>query len=258
MELLKSAKRRSRLSDILYVAFNVLFAAAVFGFTVAFTPPYFAYLLVLLSKWRVFAVRPRFWFANLQANMVDVLVGLSIVTLIWQGSESLALQIFLAVLYGIWLLVLKPQSRRRWVVMQASISQFLAITALFSLSYLAYASIIVALGWVIGYVAARHVLMHHEESEATLLSLFWGLVSAELAWLAYHSTTAYGVPDVLLIPQVALITAVLGFAIYTLYQKYRENDGVASFKGIGRKLLFSGLLLILLIGREIATVIQTL
>lgn len=258
MELLKSAKRRSRLSDILYVAFNLIFAAAVFGFTVAFTPPFFAYLLVLLSKWRVFAVRPRFWFANLQANMVDVLVGLSIVTLIWQSSESLSLQIFLAVLYGFWLLVIKPRSRRSWVVMQASISQFLAITALFSLSYLAYASVIVAIGWVIGYAAARHVLMYHDESEATLLSLVWGLVSAELAWLAYHSTTAYGVPDVLLIPQVALITAVLGFAVYSLYHNYLQNDGSPSLQGIGKRLLFSGLLLVLLIGREIATVIQTL
>jgi hypothetical protein len=38
-----------------------------------------ALALVVLSKWRMFAVRPRFWAANIRANGVDLMVGLSIV-----------------------------------------------------------------------------------------------------------------------------------------------------------------------------------
>ena len=66
MELIKSAARRSKLSDVAYVVLNLRLAGAVFGLTVAFTPPYLAYLLIILSKWRVFAVRPRFWLANMR------------------------------------------------------------------------------------------------------------------------------------------------------------------------------------------------
>src|SRR6266436_394230 len=38
--------------------------------------------LVLLSKWRMLAVRPRFWPAIIRANAVDIVVGLSAVLFI--------------------------------------------------------------------------------------------------------------------------------------------------------------------------------
>jgi hypothetical protein len=38
-----------------------------------------AVLLILLSKWRMFAVQPRYWIANLIANGVDIMVGVALV-----------------------------------------------------------------------------------------------------------------------------------------------------------------------------------
>src|SRR5689334_12973237 len=38
-----------------------------------------AVLLVLLSKWRLVAVRPRYWLTNLIASSVDLVVGISLI-----------------------------------------------------------------------------------------------------------------------------------------------------------------------------------
>src|ERR1017187_6909274 len=53
--------------------------------------------LILLSKWRMFAVRPRFWPAIIRANAVDIMVGLSAV-LFMANSTSGYLQLLWAVL----------------------------------------------------------------------------------------------------------------------------------------------------------------
>ncbi len=34
--------------------------------------------LILLSKWRMFAVRPRFWAVNVRANAIDIIIGVSV------------------------------------------------------------------------------------------------------------------------------------------------------------------------------------
>ena len=74
MDLLKMHKRRSRLSEVAYVVLNIGLAAMVFAIVYTANSPWLAIAAVLLSKWRVLAVRPRFWFANLIANMVDILL----------------------------------------------------------------------------------------------------------------------------------------------------------------------------------------
>ncbi len=56
-----------------------------------------AFSVVLLSKWRMLAVRPRFWPANVRANAVDILVGLSIVVFMSHTSSAL-LQLLYAAL----------------------------------------------------------------------------------------------------------------------------------------------------------------
>src|SRR3954447_5805850 len=61
-----------------------------------------AILLIFLSKWRMFAVRPRYWLANLVANGVDIIVGISLV-LFMANTSIVWWQIFWTVLYAIWL-----------------------------------------------------------------------------------------------------------------------------------------------------------
>lgn len=225
MELIKLAARRSAWGDAIYVILNLAYAAVLFGLVLAFTPPWLAYLVVVLSKWRVFAVRPRFWFANMQASVADVLVGLSFVTLVWLSGDRLLLQILLLGLFVAWLIFVKPRSSRGWVKLQAGLGQFFGLTALMSLTYESIASVVVLAAWLIGYAMARHVLTSFaDESERTLISLVWGLVIAQLAWLAHHWTIAYTVSGGVKVPQVAITAGLLGFLAVRVYEALRSED----------------------------------
>src|SRR5690348_5292605 len=63
--------------------------------------------LVLLSKWRMLAVRPRFWPAIIRANAVDIIVGLSAVLFMAHSPNGYS-QLLWAGLYAAWLIILKP------------------------------------------------------------------------------------------------------------------------------------------------------
>lgn len=249
MELIKSAARRSKLSEVTYIALNLAFAGTIFGLTVLFDPPIVAYLLVLLSKWRVLAVRPRFWFANVQTNIVDVLVGLSAVTLIWLAAGSLMVQLLLAVLFAAWLLIIKPRSKRSWVLLQAGISQFVALTALFSVAYRWPSVLVVLVAWLIGYSAARHALGAYDEEHETLLALVWGFVIAEFAWLAYHWTIAYTIISELKVPQIAMIVGLFGFVGIKLYAGYHDTDKPFKLGDLRWPLLFALAVIVMLLVR---------
>lgn len=250
MELIKSVARRSQVSDIIYVTLNIALALAILVMTVAFQPPILAYLLVLLSKWRVFAVRPRFWWANLQTNMVDVLVGFSVVTLIWQASGALIAQILLAVLFVAWLLVIKPRSSRRYVVLQAGLAQFFALAALFSGAHVFDSAIVVAICFLIGFVSARHVLTAYEDTHVTLLSAVWGFFLAELGWLGYHWVVAYGVVENLMLPQIAIIAGLAGFVTIRFIDAAAHGHKLSSH--LRAPMLFAGAVLAILLLRELS------
>jgi len=249
MELIKFVSRRSRLGEITYDVLNLVYAGLLLALVITFDPPVLAYVLVLLSKWRVFAVRPRFWLANVQSNLIDTIVGLSVVTLMWLASGNEWTQIAMAVLFAGWLVIVKPRSKIRWVLAQAGVGQFLGLMALFSVSYQLPAIIVVAGASIIGYAAARHALTAHKtESDRMLLSLTWVFVVAELAWLSYHWTIAYVLGAQLAIPQIAIITTLIGFAAVKIYGAY-ENDGKIEFAELRWPVLFAALILVLLLGR---------
>lgn len=252
MDLIKSVARRSKLSDVVYITLNLAVAAAVLGLTVAFQPPYVAYLLVIVSKWRVFAVRPRFWWANLQTNMVDLVVGICAVTLIWQASGTFIIQLLLALLYAGWLLIIKPRSSRKFIILQAGISQFLGLTALFSVAHHLDSSLIVGACFMIGLVTARHILSSYEDEDITLLSVVWGFLLAELGWLCYHWVVAYDITTSLLLPQVAILAGLLGFVAIRFYDaKYHKKSLT---KHLRAPVLFSLAVLSILLIRELSVI----
>lgn len=254
MELIKSAAKRSRVSDIVYIILNLVLVVGVLVLTLAFSPPYLAYLLVVISKWRVFAVRPRFWWANLLTNTVDLLVGISTVTLIWQASGAILAQLLIAILYAGWLLVLKPRSNRSSMLMQASISQFLSLTALFSVAHLVDSSVIVIACWLLGYVVARHVMLAYDEEDQTSLSFVWGFLMAELGWLAYHWTVAYDITANLLVPQVAIIAGLFGFVCAKFYDA--QFHGQKLGKRLRAPTLFAIAVIAILLIRELSVIIR--
>lgn len=246
MELIKSAARRSLVSDILYIVLNLGLAGGVFALVYA-DLAYLAFIFVVLSKWRVFAVRPRFWFANFQANLVDLLVGLSATTLILLAVGSPVVQAALAALYAVWLIALKPRTKRKWVVIQAAVSQFVSLWALFSVAYLVPVIVVVAVAWLIGYATARHTLTIYDEEERTFMSLVWGLLLAQIAWIAYHWTIAYTPFSNVTIPQVAIIVAALGFASVKVYEYLCDQADKKKRDGLRAPLVFCGVLLFIIV-----------
>lgn len=240
MEFLKLVRRRSFLSEVVYTVLNIAFAVAlvvVIHFTDSIP---LALGLVLISKWRVLAVRARYWFANIRSNLIDIIVSVSVVLHLYTIDTSnltdvrkLTLLGIATVLYIVWLLFIKPRSKRSFVAAQAGIAILIGTAALYTISFSWPASAVVIGMWLIGYSAANHVLnTYDDETHVLFLSLSWSVIFAEIGWVAYHWTIAYSLPVVtsLLVPQVAIITTLIGFVAYKAYnsfyhhQKIRTND----------------------------------
>lgn len=241
MNILKLPKHKSAISDLAYIALNVGLAVVLLVVVLAVHSPLPAFAIVLLSKWRVLAVRPRFWFKNIQSNLVDIIVGLSVVVLLQAASGAVALQVIIAALYAVWLLFIKPRSKRSYVVFQAGAALFLGTNALFMVSPEWPAAIVVLLMWVIGYATARHILSHYRESDRTFFSMIWGLIMAELGWLNYHWAFAYNLPGFsgIALSQTALVVLVLGFLVSQAYDSYHQNEGMVRANDIMLPTIFS-------------------
>lgn len=232
MELLKLHRRRSRLSDVAYVALNIGLALAVLAVTLSTQNIWLPLLTIIISKWRVLAVRPRFWWQNILANSVDLIVGISYVLFLYATAGAISLQIGLTAVYIIWLLFIKPRSKRAFVVFQAGAALFTGTTALSMVAYGVDTFFFVLGMWAIGYVTARHVLIHYEFPVMGFFSLVWGLVMAEIAWFSHSWLFAYELPasGSLKLSQLALIVTLLGFvaeralASHHVHGNVRSND----------------------------------
>lgn len=255
MEFLRAARRKSLFSETIYVLLNVLLAIGVLSVVWAINSPLPAFALILLSKWRVLAVRPRYWFANIQANLVDIIVSLSFVVLLYAaggtraGGTAFVVQVALTILYALWLLVLKPRTRRSLVVAQAGVAVLVGVAALYMVAFEWPSSVVVIAMWVIGYSAARHVLTAHSEEQTNLLSFIWGLVFAELGWLAYHWTIAYSLPFApgIDLPQIAIIALGFSFVAERVYDSYVHHGTVRTVDILMPTLLTVSVIAILLV-----------
>ncbi len=266
MQFLKFVRKRSFLSELIYTILNVALAVGVLLIVLYTEAVWLAILLVIVSKWRVFAVRPRYWWANLRSNMVDFIFSISIVLHMYtinavpiEASPKLALLIGLTLVYIVWLLFIKPRSKRLFITIQAGATAFLGISALFTISFSWPVSIVVALAWLIGYAAARHVLSSYdEETHGLFLGLVWGLVVAEIAWVSYHWAIAYPLPifPSLMLPQAALVVTLVSFLAYKVYDSFYHHSKVR-MSDVLLPLLFtiSVLLVLLVVFNRVGTAI---
>ena len=195
-------------------------------------------VIILLSKWRMFAVRPRFWASNVRANAVDLMVGLSIV-LFMTHSGGWLIQALWAVLYGIWLVVIKPRSGVPLITTQAFIGQFTALSAL----YLTWAGGpvygLTLLSGLFCFLAARHFLDAFDEPYAKMLAYVWGYFGAALTWLLSHWLLFYrGVA------QPTLLLSTVGYGLAVLY--YLDHNDRLS-KGVRRQFIFIMMAIILVV-----------
>jgi hypothetical protein len=235
--ILTKIKPTSGFSSFLHSALVLVLPIAVF-ILVTLNFVQLAFSIIVLSKWRMFAVRPRFWATNVRANAIDMMVGLSIVVFMMH-TQSLGIRIGWAVLYAAWLLFIKPARGILMVTAQAFIGQLTALMAL----YLAWASgPIYGLTLLTGlfcFFAARHFLEGFDEPYARLLAYIWGYFGAALGWLLSHWLLFYrGVS------QPALLLSFLGYGIAVIY--YLDHFNKLN-KGLKRQFLFVMLAVVIVI-----------
>jgi hypothetical protein len=228
MRPLHKLKPANGISSVLHLLLVLVLPLLVFILVrLNFAVP--AFILIVLSKWRVFAVHPRFWAANLRANSVDLMVGFSAVLFI-AHYDSIGIQLMWMVLYGIWLTAVKPGASLGSVAAQACIAQFVALSAL----YLTWADgpvfgLVLATGAICA-LAARHFLDAFDEPYARMLAWFWGYFAAALAWLTSHWLLFYGG-----IALPTLLLSTLGYGMAGLY--YLDHNDRLS-RGVRRQIVF--------------------
>jgi hypothetical protein len=149
-----------------------------------------AFMLIALSKWRMFAVRPRFWPANIRANAVDIIVGVSVLVFMIQ-APSVGVQLLWTFVYAGWLIVLKPGSTVVYTSIQAMVGFVFGLQAI----YIAWGgaplyALVLATG-LLCFLVARHFFDSFDEPYARLLSYLWGYFGAALMWLLGHMLIVY-------------------------------------------------------------------
>lgn len=185
--------------------------------------------LVLLSKWRMFAVRPRFWPAIIRANAVDITVGVSAV-LFMSNSQNGYFQLLWAGLYAAWLLIIKPATGTFMVAAQAMIAQLCGLMAIFLVWADGPLLGLIFVTGLVCYVSARHFFDNFDEPYAKLLSYLWAYFGAALIWLLGHWLLFYGI-----IAQPTLILSMVGYGLAVLYY-FDHTDRLSS--GLRRQFLF--------------------
>ena len=190
--------------------------------------PILALIAILFSKWQVFLVKPRFWWANIKFCAVDLIFKLSILSLtifsqikiealINKSSVSLhIMQLSLMLLYLFWNLYLRTKTDPLKMLFQSLLSQFLGLTSLAWLSGFISPVIPIPLAilgaWLISYATSQHTLYAYEESAIPQLSSFWALISTTLFFLqiiwAQNFTFFSGL---IYIPLLPIVTVGLGF-----------------------------------------------
>lgn len=236
--LLRNLKPASGIAHFLHLLLVFVLPVAVFVL-VRLDFVQLALSVVVLSKWRMFAVRPRFWPANIRANAVDLMVGLSIVVFISQNTGSLAVQLLWTVLYAAWLLFIKPGSGVPMVTAQAFLGQLAALSALYLVWKDGSTAGLTLLTGLFCFLAARHFLDVFNEPYARMLAYFWGYFGAAMAWLLSHWLLFYhGVA------QPTILLGTLGYGMAVLYY-LDHNDRLSS--SVRRQFIFIMVAIVLVV-----------
>lgn len=252
-EIIRTTKKKDVFTSLLHILFNLLMAGGSLLLLLLFPDsPWAAIGLVIVSKFRVFAVKPRFWAPNILSNLTDFIFCCGIVILTWSagmngGSNALIYQLILTVIYASWLIFLKPLTKPGPVLVQAGLSQFVGLVALFSVADYLPVPIVTLMCFGIGFAVARHILMLHKERQYTLLALVWGFILAQLGFLGYHWSLTYNFGEIIHIPEIAVIVAILAFVTERFYNSYRENDGKIKQEDVLLPALFGTIALLIIL-----------
>ncbi|MBR0431242.1 hypothetical protein IJJ05_03060 [Candidatus Saccharibacteria bacterium] len=221
-------KSRNIASNLVHVFLNILLGVGAVLITVLSSSPILGILLVLVSKWRVFAVRKRYLWLNIKSNLVDIIVGISIVILaFYAGGAFLVVDFLLMLIYCVWLLFIKPLSSETANLVQSLFAVFLGVSAAVIMSSNLDVIVLVLLTFLIGYAASRHILAQSDDKDYTLTTLVCGLVFSEVAFLCYSWSIIYTFGSTgIRIPQIAIILTIFAFVYNYARQamiKYQDD-----------------------------------
>ena len=242
-------KSRNIASSALHIFLNVLLGIGAVATTIMSGSPLIGIILVIASKWRVFAVRPRYILTNLKASLVDLIVGISIVLLTYYtGTTVLPVDFVLAVFYCIWLILIKPLTSETANLAQSLIAVFLGISATTIMAANHNPIMIVALAFFIGFAAARHVLIQTNSRDFLLTTLVCGLIFSEIAWLCHSWTIIYTFGTTgIRIPQLAIILTIFAFVYNSARQAIIKHQEDFKFKDIFAPVVFSIILITIIV-----------
>ena len=237
-------KSRNIASNAVHIFLNILLGLGAVLITVFSGNPALGIILVVVSKWRIFAVRSRYLWINIKSNLIDLIVGISIVLLSFVSGTSLApIHFILAALYVVWLLFIKPMSSENANLAQSLIGVFLGISATTLLTANLESLWSVLAAFIIGYAASRHVLAQTNDEDFTLTTFVCGLVFAEIAWLCHTWSIVYtfGASGIR-IPQTAIVLTIFAFIYNYARQAMIKFQDDFRFKHIMGPVIFGALL----------------
>ena len=237
-------KSRSIASNMVHIFLNILLGVGSVLVTVLSASPLLGLLLVLLSKWRVFAVRGLYLWLNIKSNLVDMVVGVSVVLLAYYAGASLMPgDVLLAIFYCAWLLFIKPMSSEKATLAQSLIAVFLGMSAAAIMTANLDAIVLVLLAFLVGYAASRHVLVQSSDKDFTLTTLVCGLVFSEVAWLCQSWAIIYTFGESgIRIPQIAIILTIFAFVYNYARQAMIKYQDDFRFKHILGPMVFGVIL----------------
>jgi len=214
-KLASRIKPKNGFANLVHIGLNALLPALIYILVQIEELWPLAISLVFLSKWRMLAVRPRYWAANIRANAIDIMVGVSTVIFMISTFSS-KWQVIWALVYVAWLVILKPGTSTIFISLQAAIAQLTSLMALFLISGELPLYVLVISSWLICYLSARHFFTSFDEPYTQLYSHLWAYFAAALVWVLGHWLLFYNV-----LAQPTLFLTVIGYSLASMY--YLDN-----------------------------------
>lgn len=229
---------KDRLFSILYSSLKSLLPIFIFIFAVVLKFPILAYIIILLSKWRIFLVHPNFWWHNFRLNSVDLIISLSIVHFMSWANLNLAQQLLWLGFYLAWILYLKTLKRHWGRSIQSLLAQGLGLSVIvYNIDSLGLPIALLAT-WLIAIFSIRHLLGNFlDRNQSESLVYIWAISSIQLTWVLLHWQLHFWIiPRLVLIQTVLLI--MLGLLIHLSHSKLLNSF-------LTKQIIISGSIIIL-------------
>ena len=238
-------KSRNALSSVMHVVLNLLLAVASIGATLVTGNCLIGLILVVISKWRIFAVNHRYWLLNLRSS----LVGTSFVLLAYAaGTTVLPVHIALIAGYAIWLILIKPRSSEVFTIIQAITAILLGTTTATIFAAITDSTVLVIACFIIGYAASNHFLVQNSEEDPGFVSMACGLIFAEIAWISHAWLIIYTLGTTgICVSQLSIILSVIAYAYFQICDISTKTRGKLKFSQVALPVMFSLLVIIVLV-----------